>query len=330
MGLAVLGTALAIDLPAAPPMPPAPPSMAFQPVAPQVAMATNAAIPISDALNPAAEPFHLKGDAASRAQATQCLAEAIYYEAATEPLGGQRAVAQVVLNRVRHPAFPASVCGVVYQGSNRATGCQFTFTCDGSLNHKPQAAGWKRALSLAAEALAGAVHAPTGLATHYHANYVLPVWAASLAKNDVEGLHLFYRWNGAWGQPKAFVQNYSGREANAALLRAEALAAYASRPARETAEGDLAELVEQKGVEALPLTPSMRGDKRVAVRFSRIAREAADKGAEKAATARYSDRVAASDTLRWTLSNEASDAGQAPLGSQPTNPSAPSSGKPRP
>jgi spore germination cell wall hydrolase CwlJ-like protein len=69
------------------------------------------------------------------------MTQAVYYEAAYEPLQGRRAVAQVVLNRVRHPAFPNSVCGVVYQGSNQRV-CQFSFTCDGSLNRKPSAAAW--------------------------------------------------------------------------------------------------------------------------------------------------------------------------------------------
>ena len=79
------------------------------------------------------------------AQALECLASAVYYEAGNQDDDGERAVAQVVLNRVRHPAFPASVCGVVYEGSTRPTGCQFTFTCDGSLYRQPDADGWRRA-----------------------------------------------------------------------------------------------------------------------------------------------------------------------------------------
>ena len=86
-------------------------------------------------------------------QALNCLASAVYYEAGNQDADGERAVAQVVLNRVRHPAFPASVCGVVYQGSTRPTGCQFTFTCDGSLNRQPDADGWRRAIEVAAGAL---------------------------------------------------------------------------------------------------------------------------------------------------------------------------------
>lgn len=90
----------------------------------------------------AARPFAFSAaDTSSRERAEQCLAEAIYYEAGSESEDGQRAVAQVVLNRVRHAAFPNSVCGVIYQGSERTTGCQFTFTCDGSLARAPSANG---------------------------------------------------------------------------------------------------------------------------------------------------------------------------------------------
>ena len=81
----------------------------------------------------AAEPFAASPDPEMFERSLQCLTEAVYYEARSESEEGQRAVAQVVLNRVRHPAYPNSVCGVVYQGSERVTGCQFSFTCDGAL-----------------------------------------------------------------------------------------------------------------------------------------------------------------------------------------------------
>src|SRR5690606_31870118 len=93
----------------------------------------------------AASPFRFGGAADDRARAVKCLAQAIYYEAASEPDAGQRAVAQVVLNRVAHPTYPNSVCGVVFQGSERRTGCQFSFTCDGSLKRKPSRTFWERA-----------------------------------------------------------------------------------------------------------------------------------------------------------------------------------------
>lgn len=172
----------------------------------------NAPVAAPDARG-AAKPFHFAAvDVVSRSQAEKCLAEAVYYEAATESEEGQRAVAQVVLNRVRHPAFPSSVCGVVYQGSERATGCQFTFTCDGSLARTPSRASWTRAARIAREALDGAVFGPIGNATHYHATYVLPYWASSVALIGRIGTHVFYTWKGQAGSAAAFRQAYAGVE----------------------------------------------------------------------------------------------------------------------
>lgn len=145
-------------------------------------------------------------------RAAQCLASAIYYEAASEGEDGQRAVAQVVLNRVRHPAFPNSVCGVVYQGSGRATGCQFSFTCDGALARSPSAAGYTQASRVAHQALAGRVYAPVGNATHYHTFRVWPAWGKSLVMTAAVGAHFFHRWKGYWGTPQAFGSSYSGVE----------------------------------------------------------------------------------------------------------------------
>ena len=160
-----------------------------------------------------ARPFHLSAlDQTSTARAEQCLAEAIYYEAASESDEGQRAVAQVVLNRVRHGAFPNSICGVVYQGSERSTGCQFTFTCDGSLSRRPSHWGWARAVRIAREALRGAVFSPVGHATHYHAAWMRPYWAPSVALVGQIGGHIFYSMKGAVGSAAAFNQAYSGLE----------------------------------------------------------------------------------------------------------------------
>jgi hypothetical protein len=149
-----------------------------------------------------------------------CLTAAVYYEAATESLDGQRAVAQVVLNRLRHPAYPNSVCGVVFQGSERSTGCQFTFTCDGALARAPNPAAWSRAQSVASAALSGSVYAPVGWATHYHTNWVVPYWSASLVKIANVGTHIFYRWEGGWGRPPAFRDSHSGSEPVLAKMRA--------------------------------------------------------------------------------------------------------------
>jgi spore germination cell wall hydrolase CwlJ-like protein len=159
-----------------------------------------------------ARPFSVLGASASdRARALECLTAAIYYEAGSEPDEGQAAVAQVVLNRVRHPAFPATVCGVVYQGSERR-GCQFSFACDGAMARLPSRTGWARAARAAGVALAGYVYAPVGLATHYHTYAVTPAWNRSLVMTDVVGAHFFHRWKGYWGTAGAFHQRYVGGE----------------------------------------------------------------------------------------------------------------------
>lgn len=160
----------------------------------------------------AAKPFFSPGTGLTHARAQQCLAQAVWYEAASESEAGQRAVAQVVLNRVAHPAWPSSVCGVVYQGSERATGCQFTFTCDGSLARRPSGASWARAQRIASEALGGSVYAPVGLATHYHTLWVNPYWAGSLNHVGTIGAHRFYRTRGASGEAAAFSTAYAGLE----------------------------------------------------------------------------------------------------------------------
>ncbi len=205
--------------------PPAPVPLLLKPVAPVEAMAINAAIPIVDAPNPRAASIVFRARTpVDQMRSLDCLAQAIYYEARSETEDGQRAVAQVVLNRMRHPTYPATVCGVVYQGSERRTGCQFTFTCDGSLAFAPRGPSWDRARRIAAEALAGKVYAPVGHSTHYHTIAVLPYWASSLAKSAVIGAHIFYRWSGVWGQPAAFRQRYAGVEPGGAVALARAAA----------------------------------------------------------------------------------------------------------
>lgn len=159
------------------------------------------------------KPFVLERGSPEYPKALECLTQAVYYEAAREPQVGQQGVAQVVLNRVRHPAYPKSVCGVVYQGAARTTGCQFTFTCDGSLKWAPQPALWRQARQVAERALAGYVDKTVGSATHYHAQYVAPYWAPTLVKMTQVGQHIFYRWTGPWGEPPAFTGRYAGGEA---------------------------------------------------------------------------------------------------------------------
>jgi spore germination cell wall hydrolase CwlJ-like protein len=190
------------------------PTLGFGTAFDMAAREINAFKPFADLpINPM-EPFILRASRQDRAQALRCLSQAIYYEAAREPREGQRAVAQVVLNRVRHPAYPNSVCGVVFQGSARSTGCQFSFTCDGSLTWAPEPGLWRQVESVAAEALEGFVETGVGSATHYHADYVAPYWAPTLVKMTKVGAHIFYRWTGPMGEPPAFTSRYVGGEEN--------------------------------------------------------------------------------------------------------------------
>lgn len=290
-------------------------------IAPGDAQKLNAALPLAAGPNPAAAAFVLKADTATYRRALECLTQAIYYEAAREPEEGQRAVAQVILNRMRHPAYPASVCAVVYQGAERPTGCQFSFTCDGSLNRAPMRAYWDRARRIADEALKGHVAAGVGNATHYHADYVMPYWAPTLTKNAVIGAHIFYRWRGGWGEPASFGQKWVGREADPAFLRQAALAAearYAAltpeaqvptpvAEARKALPSELAKLVEAE-------VATDGGARRVALRLEARRRvEEAPRAPDPLATA--------SSSLRWGLTGAPADeASQAPLGRKEAQP----------
>lgn len=280
---------------------------------PETALEVNAHIPLAGGPNPAATPFVFgKTSAETRGRAVECLTSAIYYEAAQEPTDGQRAVAQVVLNRVRHPAFPNSVCGVVYEGSTRATGCQFTFTCDGSMAYAPVPSLWNRARQVAEAALNGFVYAPVGYATHYHANYVVPYWASSLTKTLVAGAHIFYRWPGGWGQPGAFTDRWTGLEGNPKALRFAALTA--PRPAAPARTADATvEKLEQAGAKVVA-----GKDGRVRLLFTPQAREAV----EKVKVTPYVERVAASNNLRFALdgASTATSAGTGAAASEDNRP----------
>lgn len=193
----------------------------------------NAALPFASGPVLAARPFAAAGSDTDQRRALLCLTQAVYYEAGFEPLEGRRAVAQVVLNRMRHPAFPKSICGVVYQNNGRI--CQFTFVCDGALYRRPAAAAWQSAEAVARAALAGYVERAVGSATHYHANYVAPKWAPLLAKVSQLGQHIFYRWPGSWGQPGAFTGRYVGEPRDPLSMRPAAPAPVALLPEAELA-----------------------------------------------------------------------------------------------
>ena len=142
--------------------------------------------------NPAAQPFRM-GGALETSRELECLTQAVYFEARGEGQAGQAAVAQVVLNRVRNPNYPKSVCGVVFQGAAHGEGCQFSFACDGSMRRGREYAAWTRAQEVAAKALSGSVMTAVGAATHFHTTSVAPAWGPNLLRVAQVGLHVFYR-----------------------------------------------------------------------------------------------------------------------------------------
>ena len=165
-------------------------------------------------LAPAGETVAGKGDASRfktpaqrlglagkpRAKAEKCIADAVYFEARGEPLRGQMAVAQVVMNRVFSGRYPSDVCGVVYQNANRHLACQFTFACEGKdLNRIDEPDMWEQAKHIAKDTLDGKIWlSEVGHATHYHAYWVHPSWVHEMAKLYKLGVHTFYRPR-AWG-----------------------------------------------------------------------------------------------------------------------------------
>jgi spore germination cell wall hydrolase CwlJ-like protein len=279
-------------------------------IAPDSAVAINAAIPVVDGSNPAAAPFRLAGGPADRARSLDCLTAAIYYEAATEPTEGQRAVAQVILNRVRHPAYPHSICGVVFEGARRATGCQFSFACDGSLRRAPMAGHWERARAVAEAALNGHVYAPVGWALNYHANYVVPYWSSSLVKSANVGLHIFYRWRGGLGRPAAFIAAYAGAEPAIAWrggfgqpLRSEVQMAAGARDAAAAQAAAAA-----TGTASSASVDSFQ--RAVLRRYEPLQRDTANALiAERAGT-----DASLSTSQRWSLTGRSGGTQQAPLG----------------
>jgi len=286
--------------------PPQPEPLAFKDIPVMDAVAINNSIPLSNESNPAARPFSLSAaSAVDRMRSLDCLTAAVYYEAGIETADGQRAVAQVVLNRLRHPAFPKTICGVVYQGSERATGCQFTFTCDGALSRRPSAAGWARARQIAEEALDGSVYKPVGYATHYHTNWVVPYWSSSLTKVANVGTHIFYRWEGGWGRPAAFRYAYAGSEPDISR---------AGTRSEESVAGD----------------PLLSPDEMLAPNVNRAAAEMAGRTVlrhyeplrEQAATAARVELAKANvpASLRWSLTGEKADAPPAAAKNAPPAP----------
>jgi len=145
--------------------------------------------------SPDALDFRYKGETQPEFEDRErrCLSTAIYFEARGEPERGQVAVAQVILNRVRSPLFPETICGVVYQGQMRK-GCQFSFACDGHTDNPRNNEQWALAQDIAKQIMSGEKWLPeVGYSTFYHANYVSPRWARSMSKIDKIGRHIFYK-----------------------------------------------------------------------------------------------------------------------------------------
>lgn len=174
-----------------------------------------------------------------------CLSQAIYYEARGETQRGQIAVAEVIMNRARSRAYPNSVCGVVYQGSHRATGCQFTFTCDGSLGQRPRGRAWDRAQRTATAVMMGYARPMTQGATHYHTTGVNPVWNSGLVQTTQIGVHVFYRFPNR--SERAHYQEALARRRGAIGSRRSVEAAdlipEADAAAQEALEGETTETV---------------------------------------------------------------------------------------
>ena len=133
-------------------------------------------------------------EAKFKSQEHRCLAEAVYYEARSETKSGQKAVAEVVQNRVKSKHYPNTICGVVYEGAERSTGCQFSFTCDGSTLIEPKGKNWTASQDVAALMLTGGVKPFTDSSTHYHTVAVNPHWSGNLRATKQIGYHKFYRF----------------------------------------------------------------------------------------------------------------------------------------
>ena len=132
------------------------------------------------------------------AKEIDCLATAIYFESRGESYRGQTAVAQVVMNRLRHPLYPKTICAVVYQNANMHNACQFSFACDGIPETIYDKKSWNQAMDIAGQVSSGSLYLPeVANATHYHATYVYPDWAPRLKRVTKIGMHIFYKFKNA-------------------------------------------------------------------------------------------------------------------------------------
>jgi len=170
-----------------------------------VAAPTRVSVPLPAPKPPLTPAQRLNLQGKDYAKAENCLSKAIYFEARNEPIRGQMAVAQVVLNRVFSPYYPNDICAVVYQNAHRHLSCQFTFACDGKPETIRERGAWARAQRIARQALEAKVWLPdVGKSTHYHAAYVRPYWIREMNKMVRHGLHTFYRpkhWGDGSNEP---------------------------------------------------------------------------------------------------------------------------------
>jgi hypothetical protein len=205
------------------------PRFAVALIVPQVATGEGPALPslLQRIARQPSAPFHL---AQADSNDLDCLTAAVYYEARGEAAAGQAAVAQVVLNRVRHPSFPKSVCGVVYQGA-AAHACQFSFACDGAQSRQLEHAAWSRARGVAARALAGYVMNDVGRATYFHVAGLSANWTGEMVRIAQVGQHVFYSYSGHRGALSAADRIQASVSDNAAGALAVAAAADVATPA---------------------------------------------------------------------------------------------------
>lgn len=148
---------------------------------------------VANHASPAASAFAFK---AHTQNDSDCLTQAVYYEARGEGVDGMRAVAQVILNRVRHPAYPKTICNVVYQGAYLRTSCQFSFVCNGAMGRPLEGWAWRRAKDIANAALGGYVMTAIGTATNFHTTGVNPGWSGTMDRVTQVGNHVFYQFRG--------------------------------------------------------------------------------------------------------------------------------------
>jgi spore germination cell wall hydrolase CwlJ-like protein len=215
------------------------------------------------------KPFSIAIDTSNGREALHCLTQAAYYEAGANGPEAEAAVAQVVLNRVRDPDFPKSVCGVVYQGSERDSGCQFTFTCDGALARPLDKAAWDEARKVASRALSGYVVKTVGPSTYYHADYVFPTWAPTLEKIAKVGPHIFYS---VAGEEEAMLTGrYAGGELKLAKAIASATDRFVSKPkASRAADAPLQTASLQTSAGVAPASAAPAGLRTQAERLQRV------------------------------------------------------------